>query len=267
MRFVDLALAQRIERVSMAIESSYAKTFATLEPDRDIEVAEIGGGIAVFAGDGSPMSQATGFGLDGEVAERDVAALASFYARRQSQARVVVCPMADPSLLKLLGEHGFWLSDFEQVMIRDLSASEFSEQTTGVRVRIASPEDKETYINAVGPNFTETGVMTPDMIAMMGTLFAMDDAPVFLGEIEGRAVGGGSLLIRDGVAMLAGAATLPEFRNRGVHSALFSARLDHAKALGCEFAVMGAAPGSVSQKNAERKAFRLAYTKVNLVKT
>ncbi len=43
-------------------------------------------------------------------------------------------------------------------------------------------------------------------------------------------------------------------------------RLDYAAAAGCQLATMGALPGSTSQRNAERLGFRVAYTKLVLVR-
>ena len=66
--------------------------------------------------------------------------------------------------------------------------------------------------------------------------------------------------LRDGVAHLAGASTIPEGRRRGAQLALLDERLRFAAANGCDIALMGAAPGSGSQRNAERHGFRIAYT-------
>jgi len=58
--------------------------------------------------------------------------------------------------------------------------------------------------------------------------------------------------LNDGVALLVGASTVPAARRRGAQNALLSARLAFAHARGCDLAVMGALPGSASQRNAER---------------
>ena len=63
-------------------------------------------------------------------------------------------------------------------------------------------------------------------------------------------------------AVLAAAATLPDFRGRGCQAALLHARLAEAARHGCELAVVEATPGSTSQRNLERVDLRLAYTKV-----
>lgn len=84
----------------------------------------------------------------------------------------------------------------------------------------------------------------------------------FLVEVDGRAIAAGGLAMSDGVALLAGASTVPEARRRGAQRALLEARLRYAAEHGCDIAMMGASPGSESQRNAERQGFRIAYTRV-----
>ncbi|HEV2765518.1 MAG TPA: GNAT family N-acetyltransferase, partial [Pyrinomonadaceae bacterium] len=88
------------------------------------------------------------------------------------------------------------------------------------------------------------------------------DAVSFLAELEGRPVAAGSLSICEGVALLAGASTVPEGRRQGAQSALLDGRLRYAAERGCDLAMMCALPGSASQRNAERHGFRIAYTRV-----
>ena len=68
--------------------------------------------------------------------------------------------------------------------------------------------------------------------------------------------------IWEGVALMAGASTIPRGRRQGAQLALLDARLRHAAAKGCDLAMMCALPGSASQRNAERHGFRIAYTRV-----
>ena len=49
------------------------------------------------------------------------------------------------------------------------------------------------------------------------------------------------------------------FKKQGAQTALLDARLKFAKAQGCQIAIMGALPGSQSQRNAEKNGFRIAY--------
>ena len=76
----------------------------------------------------------------------------------------------------------------------------------------------------------------------------------------------GALFREAGIAALYGTATLPEFRRRGVQSALIARRLHEAALAGCEYAVVSTQPGSGSQRNMERRGFRVAYTKIVMVR-
>jgi GNAT superfamily N-acetyltransferase len=69
------------------------------------------------------------------------------------------------------------------------------------------------------------------------------------------------LSLHDGVALFGGAATTPELRRRGLQSALLQARMRYAFDHGCDLAAMAAEAGSGSKRNAERKGFRIAYTR------
>ncbi len=83
----------------------------------------------------------------------------------------------------------------------------------------------------------------------------------FLAEIDGRPVGAAALGLFDGVALFAGACTIPQWRKRGAQRALLEYRLRFAARRGCDLAMIVAGPGSASQRNAERAGFRIAYTR------
>ena len=89
-----------------------------------------------------------------------------------------------------------------------------------------------------------------------------EDSISFLARLEGKAIAAGALCISAGVALLAGACTIPEARRQGAQLALLETRLHYAAERGCDVAMMCAAPGSASQRNAERHGFRIAYTRV-----
>jgi len=81
-------------------------------------------------------------------------------------------------------------------------------------------------------------------------------------ELRGRPIATAALAIHDGVAHFAGASTIPEGRRQGAQLALLDARMRYAAQRGCDLALMGAAPGCGSQRNAERHGFRIAYTRI-----
>jgi GNAT superfamily N-acetyltransferase len=83
----------------------------------------------------------------------------------------------------------------------------------------------------------------------------------FLAEVDGRPGAAGVLCIHDEVALFGGSATIPELRRRGLQTALLHQRMRYAFDRGCDLAMMVALPGSDSQRNAERKGLRIAYTR------
>jgi GNAT superfamily N-acetyltransferase len=55
---------------------------------------------------------------------------------------------------------------------------------------------------------------------------------------------------------------MPIARGRGAQRALLAARLQYARDHGAELAMMVAAPGSASQRNAQRVGFQVVYSRV-----
>ena len=127
---------------------------------------------------------------------------------------------------------------------------------------MVAPGEEDVWARTAALGWSET----PEAAAFMREFGAVssraEGAVCFLAELEGAPVAAAMLAVHGGVALLAGASTVPAWRGRGAQAALLRARLRHAAALGCDVAMMGAAPGSASQRNAERVGFRIAYTRI-----
>lgn len=97
----------------------------------------------------------------------------------------------------------------------------------------------------------------------MGVLcVARRQSPCFLAEVDGEPGAAGVLNLHEGVALFGGAATVPELRRKGLQAALLEERMRYAYEQGSDLAMMVAEAGSNSQRNAERKGFRVAYTRL-----
>ena len=68
----------------------------------------------------------------------------------------------------------------------------------------------------------------------------------------------------DGVRLIAGTSTLPEFRRRGVQHAVVAHALN-ASAGRAELATASVDPGSISQRTFERFGFQVIYTRAIFV--
>src|SRR5262249_17024588 len=133
-------------------------------------------------------------------------------------------------------------------------------RTAGPIVRRAGPDDAEIYATTSAEGWRGDGFF--DFVYELGRIYcAAEGLDLFLAELDGRAIATGVLSMHGGIAPLAGASTIPDGRRRGAQNALLDARLQFAAERGCDLALMGAAPGSGSQRNAERNGFRIAYTR------
>lgn len=265
--FCDLDLARRLEETESFASEVFALQFARRRPELGVAVEPLAGGRAVFAGPGSPLSEAKAMGLHGPVAEADLDRLEAFYFERRHPCRVFICPLADPSLIDGLGRRGYRLSGFEDFLAMPLASDDAEPSAMpGVEIRPAGPDAAGLYASVVAPNFAGPEGMTEDLADLIASMYGIDQTSAFLAYVDGQPAGGGAILIHRGVALLAGAATLPAYRRRGVHAALHHARLALALRSGCELAMQAAEPGSTSHRNAERRGLRVAYTRSVLVR-
>jgi GNAT superfamily N-acetyltransferase len=264
---VDLALARRLEMAHTWRSVRYAHARQELHPALPVGVEPLAGGYLIYTGDGMPLNHAVGLGVHGPVGAADLDLVEQFYRRRNLPPRIDVCPLADGSLLELLSSRGYRLEKFYSVLLYPLSEPASSEPgapesaPAAIRVSQASPEDAGLWLKTVAQGFEETDVPTQAMLDILAPNFYTSHAACFFAWIDGQPAGGGGMYVHEGVAEFGGASTRPEFRRRGVQTALLHARLAAARAQGCDLAMVLTSPGSASQRNIERVGFRLAYTK------
>jgi GNAT superfamily N-acetyltransferase len=266
--FAGVDLARTLEGTESHWAAAYAESLARLRPGSDFEVIDVAGGRAVFVGVNSPLSEAKALGFSGPVTDDDFERLEAVYAPRHAAVKVVVCPLADASLWTGLGRRGYRPSEFESLLVRPITASDQDLMATapGVEVRPCAPDEESLYCRVVAPNFFGEGELPDDQRDLFTAMSGVPGYIPYLGFVEGQPAGGGALLVFGRLALLAGAATLPPFRNRGLHAALSRARFAEAGRRGCTLAVQGALPGSTSQRNAERLGYRVAYTKLTMMR-
>lgn len=184
-----------------------------------------------------------------------------------------LCSLADPAVAALLTGRGYRLAGFENVLGRPLTR-DAPPMPDGIDVRAGGADELDAWVDIVVEGFAHPdgeGVPTHedfprDVIARAERDVVEAGARVYLARCGGVPAGGGAMRITDGLAQLAGAATAPAFRRRGVQGALLAARLRDAAAAGCEVAVVTTAPASASQRNVQRNGFDLLYTRAILTR-
>jgi GNAT superfamily N-acetyltransferase len=267
MRFVDLDLARRLEMASALSGKGCADNTQQLHPEIGAVSEGIAGGIAVYAGVDSPVTQAIAIGLNGDVDNAEIDRLEHFFRSRGASVAIELCPLAGIPLYEALAKREYRLIEVSNILFRELSpAGEFTTSPSGVTIREAEPSDEYLFTRTVANGYAELAPITPSLLHVMEGIFRSDGHHPFLACVDGAVAGGGSLFAFNGIAGIFGASTLPEFRGRGVQQALLAARLRWAAQNGCELAKGITLPGSVSHRNHERFGFRVAYTRTKLVR-
>jgi GNAT superfamily N-acetyltransferase len=263
--FADLALARRLEAADAWFKLSYAQAQNRLYSELGTAVLQTAGGCAAYLGPGSPLNRAVGLGMSGPVSADELARIEELFQARGEAARVELCPLADPCLLRLLNQREYRLTEFKNTWVRRLGAGE-TFPASDVEVKVADPEDSELWIRTVAQGFKGHDALTPGDLVIPTPNYHMPSATCFLAWVDGEAAGGGVMATYEGLAALFSASTRPAFRGRGAQTALLHARLAAAVAAGCDLALVHTTPGTASQRNVERAGFRLAYTKMALVR-
>ena len=267
MRFIDLDLARRVEMAEANAGRECAEACHRLHPDYPVALQEIAGGVAVFAGVDSPVTQAIGVGLRGPVSGGELDALGEFFHSRNAPAAVELCPLVEMSLYQKFAARNYRLLEVSNVLLLDgLASARISEKSPpGVTVRAATPDESKLWTITVAQGFAEQFPVTQPILDVMEGSCYRATACCFLAFANGEVAGGAAVSVDRGVCGLFGASTLPAFRRKGVQSALLATRLAWAREKGCDLAVSIAQPGSVSHRNIERSGFRVAYTRTKLI--
>jgi GNAT superfamily N-acetyltransferase len=257
---LDLALELELAEAQAAVEC--AQQSLALQPNSSSAVEPLAGGYAVFCGPGNPVTQAVALGLHGPVSADEFDKLESFYSTRNEPVRVETCPLADATLFEHYKSRNYYVSEFSNVMVRPVPQDAIPPVPNGIDLRLAKPEELDLWVMTVSQGFAENYPVTHELLSIM-KMFAMGtNTECYLARIDGRVVGGATLAIRGRIAGFFGASTLPDFRNRGVQTALLHLRLRRAAEAHCELAMSLAQPGSHSQRNITRLGFQTLYTRV-----
>lgn len=265
--FVDLDLARTLERLVADELRRFVTTALELDSECGAETLDVAGGVAVFVAHDSPLNQAVGLGMAGPVTDDDVHRVCRFFEERGEPAVLALCPLAHPTLAESLAHEGWAADCFENVLLRALDDDPPSTPPLpGITiVEAESEEERDLWGLVAATGFSAPLDPSATQIQLCGLVSRRPRARLMLALVDGRPAGTGELFIADGVGWLSADATLPQFRGRGIQSALQAHRLTIARSEGCRLAVSEAAPGSTSQRNMQRHGFEVGYTRVTFV--
>jgi GNAT superfamily N-acetyltransferase len=259
---LSLELAREIELAEAEAAVACAERLLAAHGDGAGAVCPVAEGYAIYCGANSPVTQAVGLGLNGAVSKEEFDRLEEFYFSREEPVRVETCPMADSSLIEHYRERGYYVSEFSNVMVRPVEKAAAATLPVGIEIQKATDGEIDLWTLTVAQGFAEHFPVTQEILGVMRLFASGKNTECYFARLEGKIAGGATLSLRGRIAGLFGASTLPQFRNRGVQTALLHARLQRAAECGCELAMSLAVPGSASQRNITRQRFRTLYTRV-----
>ncbi len=258
--FADLALAARLEGAEGFSGAQFVEARARAAPSVGAQWIRVSGAHVMFDGVASPLTQTFGLGMNGE--DPDLDRIEAFFKALGAPAFHEVCPLAGVPLTAKLVERGYKPVEMSSVLYRQLNAVvELAGSRSAVTARNAAVYERRLYAELAAEGWSDTPELRQFLLDLTEVVVNKDDSVLFLAELGGKPVACAALSINQGVALMAGACTIPEARRNGAQLALLNSRLRYATAHGCDVAMLCAQPGSASQRNAERHGFRIAYTR------
>lgn len=279
--FADSSLASRIDRAEArlleAVVAASRDAPTARSPEAPPLALPVGGGLAIYVSPNSPVNKVIGLGFDGPLDLASLDAVEEAWRARHEPVRVEMSILADATLGPTLAARGYRLHGFENVLGRPIGAPEPAPYAPGVTIERLRDADARTWIDIAVDAFMDldgTGSGPDDSMPRedLERVLLEFSAPAalvrYLARLDGRPVGAASLAtdVGEGLAMVAGAGTLPAVRGRGIQKALLHRRLADASAAGCDLAVVTTGPGTRSQENVMKRGFILLYTRAVLIK-
>ena len=264
MIYCDKNLARRLELTEARANADFVETRAKMFPESGAEWIKVAGAYAMFDGTESPLTQTFGLGVFEEITEDILEKIEDFFQERDAPVFHEISSLADASLIERLNSRGYQPLELTSVMFLSLEDVDFSNAPKNERIktRVIERGEERLWAQTSADGWATEMEGLADFMLEFGTIGASSaGAFPFIAELDEQPISTGALYIYEDVALLAGTSTIPEARRQGAQNALLNARLRFALEKGCNLAMMGASPGSQSQRNAETNDFRLAYTR------
>jgi len=188
-----------------------------------------------------------------------------FYELQGVPYRIDINPYrVSTDLLAGLVDYGFHESMF-QSMLYGVPSVVPLELPPSVTIQDVTFERLERFVDVYMHGFQEALHGQGSEVGLLGSalevLYGRAGWQFSLVSVDEKPASIGLLYIQDGVASLAGGATIPSFRNRGGQTVTLAQRFALAAEANCNLIVGQAEAGSVIQTNMERIGMRIAYTR------
>lgn len=258
MPLCDHALVHRLERAEASANAAFVEARARVEPAVGACWIEVAGTYAMFDGVGSPLTQTFGLGLE-PVDDTAFAALEAFFSTRGASTNHEVASSASDDVTRRLPARGYTAIEHSTVWARATTALD-DRPPSSIAVRRVDADEFEMWARVSAQGWSDSGAELSAFVEQLGRIMAQARGVVcFVAELDAQPIAAAALNLGAGVALLAGASTVPSARGRGAQRALLDARLAYAAALGIDLAMMVTQPEGASHRNAARAGFQALY--------
>ena len=258
---VDIALARRLERAEGMANAAAVDSRRAMQPESGADWTEIAGVYAMFDGPDSPITQTFGLGLFDRFLESEFDLIERFFTQRGSTTFHEISSFAAAETMSLLSAREYSPFETSAVLIRRTSTPS-QEKSRTITARAIEGAELSTWCRVAGQGWSSESPELGEFVAGLGDIWGRArGVTCFLAERDGEPIASAALNIANGIAIMAGASTIPAARRQGAQLALLEARLRFAADHGIDLAMVVTAPGSASQRNSDRQGFRPAYTR------
>ena len=183
----------------------------------------------------------------------------AFYAATQQRCWIEVVPSTPVAVSNALINAGFRVDSYGAPPY----AAPLPLSRTQLDVEVCDVKNAglDEFLDTLNTGFGTPGQLLPGMRANQSFWLQVPTWQLFIARVVGVAAGAAVLSLHADTGYLAAASTLPAFRNRGIQSALISARIARAEALGCTVVTGQAAHGSSSQGNMQRAGLQISHVR------
>ncbi|WP_127532147.1 GNAT family N-acetyltransferase [Paenibacillus kobensis] len=258
----SIELANEIERSEIEYMTD-RMTAIQSRPDNPegIEIETFGNAVALYS---RTMPWAT-FNTVKGLTDRDIdyiEPILEFYRQRDRKVQFEIIPsLTDHSVLNRLSELGLYQAGFHCSLVAQPSVLESSRDT----IRIEElPEDQfEQYatIHCRGTGLPDDGI--PYVAQNNKVLHGRPGWKFYIAYVNESPAAVSVMYIQSEKASLTFAATLPQFRNLGLHQQLLQRRITDAYHSGCRLVVGQCAFLSQSHRNMESAGMKLGYVRTS----
>ena len=181
-----------------------------------------------------------------------------------------LCPLHEPAVFEMFKERGYGIAELNNVLYRRLDPTEeFPPAPARLRDSPRTVRRKRQISGAIVEQaFFPDGAPEP-FRGLIAPLYQMEGGHHLRRQHRGQD-GGVRRRAGDpgapGLRAVRSRNAAPNFAGAGCRLRLLRVRMAAAAEAGCEYAVVVTQGGSTSQRNCERLGFRVAYSKVTVIK-